>query len=233
MTVILFWSQSHKTFIMPKAFTAQEKKFIQNQLLEQGRKHFAAYGLRKSRVEELAAAAGISKGAFYLFYDSKEALFMEVVEQVEEEFRQEILAVIDQPGPSPHARLYAVLHRAFTLWKKLPILQLFTHGDYEVLARRVPAETLQAHLHSDRNFIQALIERCRDAGIPIQVQPEELDGLFHAIFFASLHEHDFGSGSLSGAIELMLKLTVAYCLGDVTLPPDLLHAAAHQQSESK
>jgi AcrR family transcriptional regulator len=63
---------------MPKAFTEQEKELIRKRLLEQGHKQFSAYGLRKTNIEELAEASGISKGAFYLFYTSKEALFMDV-----------------------------------------------------------------------------------------------------------------------------------------------------------
>jgi hypothetical protein len=72
-------------------------------------------------------------------------------------------------------------------------------------------------LQSDRRFIEELIARCRQAGIPIQIEPEQLDGLLHALFFASLHEDDFGSGQLSDAIETLLKLTVAYALGEVTI----------------
>lgn len=212
MTKIPNWSQGHKS--MPRAFTEDEKVTIKGKLLDEGRKLFAARGLRKTSVEELATAAGISKGAFYLFYESKEALFMDVVEEAERHFRQEVMDAIDLPGASPSARLYTVLHRAFTLWKSIPILQFFTHADYEVLARRIPEATMQAHLHSDQVFITALIERCRNAGIPIQIPPQQLDGLLHALFFASLHEDDFGAGELTEAIELLLKLTVAYCLGE-------------------
>src|SRR5512135_636629 len=97
---------------MPKAFSEREKELIKSRLLEQGYKLFSAYGLKKTNVEEIAAAAGISKGAFYNFYESKEALFMDVVEQAETRVRQELLAVVDLPGPSPRARLFAVLKTA-------------------------------------------------------------------------------------------------------------------------
>src|SRR6266700_567387 len=105
---------------MPKAFTEQEKELIRTRLLEQGHKQFSAYGLRKTNIEELAEAAGISKGAFYLFYASKEALFMAVVEQVEHRFRQELFAMVELPGPSPRARLFAIFHKGFRLVKAIP-----------------------------------------------------------------------------------------------------------------
>ncbi len=200
---------------MPKAFSTHEKTLIAARLLEQGRRQFAAFGLRKTTVEELAAAAGISKGAFYLFYPSKEALLMDVVEDAEQRFRQAVLATVAQPGPSPRARLFAVLHKAFTLWKTIPVLQIFTRGDYELLAGRIPAAQLQAHLENDRVFVEELIACCRDAGIPIQAQPSQVDGLLHAVFFTSLHEDDLGPGALTPAFALLLDLIAAFCLGEV------------------
>lgn len=42
-------------------------------------------------MDELTAAVGISKGAFYLFYELKEALFLEVLEQIEKKIQTAIL----------------------------------------------------------------------------------------------------------------------------------------------
>ncbi len=84
---------------MPRAFTEQERTVIGRRLLQQGYRLFSTYGLAKTNVEEIAKAAGISKGAFYLFYESKEALFMDVIEEAEVRVRQELLAVIDSARP--------------------------------------------------------------------------------------------------------------------------------------
>ena len=202
---------------MPKAFTEHEKELIGKRLLEQGYKQFSAYGLRKTNVEELAEAAGISKGAFYLFYASKEALFMDVIEQAEIRFRQEIVAVVDLPGPSPRARLFAVLKKAFSLVKTLPILQFLTGSDYDLLFRRIPAEKFQEHLASDRAFFEELIIRCQNAGIPIQAQYEEISGLLYPLVLTILHKDDFGANYLSGGIDLLLELVAAFCLGEVEI----------------
>ncbi len=203
---------------MPRAFTEEERKQISQRLLEAGQKQFTAYGLKKSNVEELAAAAGISKGAFYLFYESKEALLMDLMEQAEVRYRQEVLAVVDSPGLSARDRLYTILKTAFTLWKTFPILQLFARSDYALLSRQIPLEKLQQHLMSDQRFVQELITRCRDAGIPIVATAEQLTGFFYIILFATLHESDLGSDSFYGALDLLLQLITAFCLGEVTIP---------------
>ena len=61
---------------MPKAFSEEEKARIRERLLEAGRKRFTRYGLKKTTIEELAGAARIAKGSFYLFFDSKEELYV-------------------------------------------------------------------------------------------------------------------------------------------------------------
>ena len=202
---------------MPKGFTENEKKLIGERLLEQGYRQFSAHGLKKTSVEELAVATGISKGAFYLFYESKEALFMDVIEQAEKRFRHELLEAIDLPGPSPRARLLLVLRKAFDLLKTIPVLQFFTSSDYDLLFRRVPAEKFQEHLASDRVFIDELLDRCRKGGIPIRAQEEEVSGLLYALVLIVLHEDDFGLDNFKGTQDTLMELVAAYCLGEVEL----------------
>ncbi len=50
-----------------------------NALVTAARAEFARRGLRGARIEDITAACGLSKGAFYLHFPSKEALFGEVV----------------------------------------------------------------------------------------------------------------------------------------------------------
>jgi AcrR family transcriptional regulator len=202
---------------MPKGFTEHEKELIRQRLIKEGYRQFSAYGLKKTNVEELAAAAKISKGAFYLFYESKEALFMDVAEWAEQRYRQEILAAIDLPGSSPRARLLAVFKQAFALLKTIPILRFFTGSDYDLLFRRIPPEKLQEHLASDRIFFAELVARCRNAGIPIRVQPDEISQLMYPLVLAMMHEDDFGQNNLSGSIDSLLELVAAFCLGEVDI----------------
>lgn len=202
---------------MPKGFTEREKELIRARLLENGQKAFSTYGLRKTNVEDLTRATGISKGAFYLFYDSKEALFMDVVEAVERQFRQQVLAELDRPGPSPRARLKRVFQTAFQAWKSMPILRQVTQVEYALLLEKMPPDKMHEHLQSDREFIDTLIRRCREAGILIEAGGDQIDGLMHALFFVSLHEDDFGPEGYPGTIDLLLELVSAYCVGEITV----------------
>ena len=202
---------------MPKAFTDLEKDIISKRLLEQGYKLFSTYGLKKTNVEEIAKSAGISKGAFYRFYESKEALLMEVIEEAERRVRQELLAVIDMPGPSPRARMYAILKKAFSLFEAIPVLQFLTGSDYDLLFRRLPAGKLEQHIASDRVFFDQLIARCKKAGIPIRAQPGQIAGLLMTLVLSILHKDDLGQNVFESSLDLHTELVAAFCLGEVEI----------------
>src|SRR5215470_2305575 len=103
---------------MPKGFTDREKALIRAGLLEKGRELFATYGLRKTNVEDLTRAVGISKGAFYLFFESKEALFFELLEHFEADFQAVLLEHIARDTLPPRERMRALLHEAISVWQR-------------------------------------------------------------------------------------------------------------------
>jgi AcrR family transcriptional regulator len=55
-------------------------------LLAAARGEFVRHGILKARIEDITHACGLSKGAFYLHFASKEALFREVVELLQGHF---------------------------------------------------------------------------------------------------------------------------------------------------
>jgi len=202
---------------MPKAFSEQEKIIITQRLLEQGYKQFSAYGLKKTNIEEIAKSAGISKGAFYGFFESKEELFMDVIEETEIRMRKELLAVIDLPGPSPRARLYQIFIKAIALFGSLPILRIFSSGDFELLFQRMPGKKLQDHLSSDQMFFEELISRCESSGIPFKVKAEQVVSLFYPLVISIMQDADMTQKQLGGNLDVLLELIAAYCVGEVEL----------------
>jgi AcrR family transcriptional regulator len=202
---------------MPRPFTEHEKELIRWRLLQQGDRLFSARGLQKTNVEELARAAGISKGAFYKFYESKEALFMDITEAAEKRVREEVLAALDLPGPSPRARLLAALRKAFDLFEQMPLPQFLTSADYERVFSTVSPSQLQEHLDADRRFMEQFIARCRTAGIPIRVHAEQITGLLYPLALAILHREDLGPRGFGGDIDVLLELVAAYCVGEIRL----------------
>jgi len=64
---------------MPRAFTEVEKEKIRERLFAAGRSCFTRYGLKKTTIDDLVKPAGIAKSSYYLFFDSKETLYVELM----------------------------------------------------------------------------------------------------------------------------------------------------------
>ena len=79
---------------MARSFTEREKENIRRNLQEACKQSWTQYGYKKTSVDDLCKQAGISKGAFYLFFESKEALFCEVLCSVQEQICNAALEVI-------------------------------------------------------------------------------------------------------------------------------------------
>ena len=148
---------------MPKAFSEREKETIRVQMLEKGRKLFEKQGIKKTSVEELAQAAGISKGAFYLFYESKEELLMEILEGLETDFQKRIFDFSISPKSNARELLAKLFKDTLLMWDEYPLLKNIGRDEYEYLARKLPPEQKE---NVRRNF-----ERWR------QLPPEQRERL--------------------------------------------------------
>jgi AcrR family transcriptional regulator len=68
-------------------------------LLAAGRTLFGAAGFADTSIEEIAAAAGVTKGALYHHFAGKDALFRAVYEQVKRELTEEVAPSFLNPAP--------------------------------------------------------------------------------------------------------------------------------------
>jgi AcrR family transcriptional regulator len=78
---------------MAVGFTENEKIIIREKLQSAAQQCLKTYGVRKTTVEQLTKIAGISKGAFYNFYEAKEILFFEVLEKFQESIGRELIEI--------------------------------------------------------------------------------------------------------------------------------------------
>ncbi|KRU26788.1 TetR family transcriptional regulator [Clostridium sporogenes] len=69
---------------MPKGFTENEKTIITEKLIKECKLSWQKYGYKKTSIDDLCKDIGISKGSFYSFFDTKEALFYQVITETQE-----------------------------------------------------------------------------------------------------------------------------------------------------
>ena len=197
---------------MPKAFSEHEKETIRAQMREKGRKLFEKQGLRKTSVDEITEATGISKGAFYLFYGSKEELFLEILEELEINFRARIFNFASSSESNARRLLSKLLKDALLTWDEFPMLKNLSLADYEYLARKLPPDRIQAHANQDDEFVDEFLDHIKREGIAVKAPPRIISDLMKSLFFISLHRDDLGSEHYVETMEVLADLIARYII---------------------
>jgi len=195
---------------MPKAFSEHEKETIRAQMYEKGRKLFEKQGIQKTSVDELAKAVGISKGAFYLFCESKEELFLEILERLETDFRTRIFDFSISSKSNARQLLAKLFKDALLTWDEYPLLKNFGMAEYEYLARKLPAQRVQAHANRDNEFVEEFIKRIKREGVAVKAPPRVVSNLMKSLFFVGLHRDDLGSEAYVECMEILADLVAGY-----------------------
>src|SRR5205807_5960185 len=80
-------------------------------LLDAAKEIFEENGFLEARISDIAERAGLSHGAFYHYFDSKEQIFREIAEMLDDELAEPMDSVSLPPGSSadPHERLQIAL----------------------------------------------------------------------------------------------------------------------------
>jgi AcrR family transcriptional regulator len=94
---------------MGRAFTEFEKENIKEELLIEGRHAFEQMHFNAVKVETIAKTVGISKGAFYTFFDSKEAFFLEILMRFEADIQSQILNGKEQSESIKDYLIYSIV----------------------------------------------------------------------------------------------------------------------------
>ena len=141
------------------AFTDEQNEQIRNDLIRAARRCGITIGMRKTSVEQLTEAVGISKGSFYKFFDSKELLFFAVLEDIHTEcFAAAQKSLQENAAIDPASRTAAAILAACR-WLSETKAFVFIENDAEFLLHRLPEEVKTAHYHDDETHIRQLLEK--------------------------------------------------------------------------
>ena len=140
------------------AFKDEQNKQIRNDLIWEARRCGITIGMRKTSVERLTEAVGISKGSFYKFFDSKELLFFAVLENIHTECFMAAQKSLQENESLPPAGRAAAAILAACRWLADTKAFVFIENDADFLLHRLPEEVKSAHYHDDETHIRALLE---------------------------------------------------------------------------
>lgn len=193
---------SHILFIMAKAFSESEQALIKEKLKKGAIEYVQRYGIRKVTVDELVKYAGISKGAFYLFYDSKELLFFDAIMEYHQQLHDAVSASIESVKGeiTPDVlteTLFKVIKDNQSFWASL-----FANGDLEYMLRKLPKQISEAHLMDDDKFFNQFFQ---DIHVAQNIKTEIFSGALKAVSLTILHVDTIGEEIFDDVLKILLK----------------------------
>ena len=194
---------------MPRGFTDQERENIKLRLLESGRDLFGRYGIKKTNVEDLAKKSGISKGAFYQFFSSKEELYFAIIRDYETKQHNEIYNLLSSNSENARIQFKQVFLAVMEQVDKDPFFKRFLNGEeYDYLRQKFTQEQLQDALDADVDFAASLVESWKGKGKLKVEDPHLVAGVFRSLFFLYLHKTDIGEEVFPSVMNLLIESAI-------------------------
>ncbi|WP_144927585.1 TetR/AcrR family transcriptional regulator [Halorubrum salsamenti] len=168
-------------------FTDRDRERIRSQLVAAGRELFTQYGFERTRISDLTAEVGIGTSTFYQFFDSKEALYVEVLLAERESLEEQIAAAVTDVE-TPREEVRVLLKTTLREVRANPLISsLIVNGELRALQDRIAdAEANDEPIATD----------ARDSELPFAARwaeleafryddPELIDQLFISLVFTA------------------------------------------------
>ncbi len=200
---------------MPKAFSDREKKIIKKKLLEKGKEYFRIFGLKKTNIGELTKSIGIAKGTFYNFYKSKEKLFLDILEKVEQDHVDFLSKEITNIDKSPKDIFKFFLKYRYNVIETEPIIKmLLTSDEMDYLFRILPETTRINFIRRkiDNEYMIQFNKKWQEDGLLKKIDPEILANLYRIFAVISIGKEHVGKSKINETIDLLIDILADYLI---------------------
>lgn len=195
---------------MPKHFSDDEREKIINQLHMVGFDQFTTKGLRAVRIDDLCNMVGIAKGSFYLFFKSKEDLFMAIAERRDEIHQENIRKLAESHrGTSKEfvEKLYIYMIEGI---ETDPLMDVMLRpGEFEYLMRKLPASRIAEHQAGEANFFRHLTPNWIKRGLIANIDGNLINQLTMPIVCVATRRDLLPPTDYQSSLDLLQFLFVA------------------------
>jgi AcrR family transcriptional regulator len=187
---------------------AQQQALTRERLLAAAEQVLARHGYGGASIDLITAEAGYSKGAIYSNFESKEAVFLELLRVYMERDMAELARIVSLPAHQLSAALSAWLE-TMHCDSDCPLLVT----ELQLHARRNPAFAKRYYALQDQQTgaLARILERFFEAqSVPLPMDPRDLAGCMTALAHGLSLQHpqaEHGASSIAGqVIGALLKL---------------------------
>jgi len=191
---------------MSGGFSDSERERIREQLVAEGRELFSRYGLSKTTLADLTDPVGIATSTFYQFFDSKEALYLEILDREGERLLPELLAPFEEQN-DPEDAIVGFLTALMDEIETNPLLHQLVMDTDEL--DRLREQHTEAELREEREqslaYFLPYVEAWYEAGAVEGPSPEVVANAIRSVSFLTLHEDDIGEDRYRETRDLVIR----------------------------
>lgn len=185
---------------MATAFTQAQRDDIQQRLLDAARQRLTGAGMKACTVDELAREAGISKGAFYHFYKSKEHLFLHTLESIQNEIYGDAERALMDNNQPIRERAMLAFYQVCKAADRYHLVS-FVRRELSSLLASVPEELMHKHYISDHERIRRLLLK---TNVALKVELDEAASVLWLMVMSLIFKPDVGDG-FPNALRILVE----------------------------
>ncbi|SNS87185.1 transcriptional regulator, TetR family [Anaerovirgula multivorans] len=190
---------------MPK-FTELEKEKIREELLKVAYRFFIDKGFKSTSLEDITSSVGIAKSSFYIFFESKEMLYMKLLahegEQIEKQVWLKVIAAEDMRSA---IKIY-LNEMALELEDKILTQRLvYDLEEYKLVSRKLnPDYVGSEHLRSIVPLME-FIKLRQESNEIIDEEPGIIAGVLRAAWLIGSQKGDLQQYNYERIKELLFE----------------------------
>ncbi|HFV2439063.1 TPA: TetR/AcrR family transcriptional regulator, partial [Escherichia coli] len=199
-------SSRMEVFYVVAKFTELEKEKIREELLKVAYRFFVDKGFKNTSLEDITSSVGIAKSSFYIFFESKEILYMELLahegEQIEKQVWPKVIAAKDIRSA---IKIY-LNEMALELEDKILTQRLvYDLEEYKIVSRKLnPDYVGSEHLRSIVPLVE-FIKLRQDSNEIIDEEPGIIAGVLRAAWLIGSQKGDLQQYNYERIKELLFE----------------------------
>jgi AcrR family transcriptional regulator len=195
---------------MPKGFTDKEKQIIRETLLREAEKLFDQYGVQKTTVEDITKASGISKGSFYLFYNSKEELFFDIMESIEKDIKKIFFNDIFPESSNRRESFKEFIKSFISTIDNTSIFKILNTQDLQYLLRKLPEHRIAEHMQHDNEVFIEFYNKWNRKGIFRDLDIKGFNGVMKLLFYLLVHKDEYTEDEFEATKNIFIDMLAEY-----------------------
>jgi AcrR family transcriptional regulator len=190
---------------MPK-FTEAEKERIRLDMMRTAHQRFIAKGLKNTSIEEITSSVSIAKSSFYVFFESKEMLYLEMLALEGEEIERKVWTRVEEEKDVREAIKVYLREMSSALESNILTQRLITNlEEYKMVTRKInPQYSATKTLRSIVPLME-FIKKNKELENLINEDIEVIAGVIRATLAMIIHKKDIGEDIYPRVQEILFN----------------------------